>query len=789
MPASHFLIDLIGNAYPLEFQLSIGRDPSCQIVLTDPEVSRLHASLWVEAGSVYIRDEGTANGTSLNGRRLTPRKATLLRPGSQVQIGSQVFSLDGPPGPTSNSRLLLIVLGAAACLCLALLAAGTFYLFLRKSGPAAGAAQTASFPALTLIATGQPPTGLSPADYSQSSSALAGAVTYLNTAERVLLLDLPNADAARLDGDLLELARRAQDVTSLAHSLARATAQLGETRAASSAADQYTSIERLGYVLIIQAQNLRERLPNGSITRAAAAGLISQYGAMLWNPEIKTLASAGVSFLPDDQLQFLGPQAVAQVSANRQMTFWLASTTEQVSLPVDLPGPAAINSQTVPPAADLNGSRQFAAQALIRLLSAQPVSGPFSLPVPVYRTVAISVPAQGAAARLPTFNTGLASLLARRSSSGAPVLIAARRAPAADAGTEQILSYVLNGGSVQPLPQPAEVVVNVQPAITLKIIGAKEISRSSTKPVLVAFEATLKWSSTYQAAQLSLGCSGGQAVRASGQSGSLVVIGSGYLLEGPSTVELLCRASRPSDFGQTMASDLVYVQVSGSQPGQFQADTDTPTPTPTLTPTPSLTPTATLQPTSTIDKTQDAADTEIVAQKTAEFLTTVTAIARQSQVATQASIISLNGTFNLSPAEDPCDVGPSTSGTLNMTANFGSGSASGTLSGGGSSQRSGLTCRGVTFDVACSGSYSGNFSGGLDQTSGGLSLHGTLSGTQSCTFSNCSQDGQTIDCGPNGSSAFPSVLTLTGTIIKDSGTGNGSISNCAACSGAWTAGK
>ncbi len=192
--------------------------------------------------------------------------------------------------------------------------------------------------------------------------------------------------------------------------------------------------------------------------------------------------------------------------------------------------------------------------------------------------------------------------------------------------------------------------------------------------------------------------------------------------------------------------------------------------------------------TPTIDKTQNAMETEVAAEKTAEFVSTITAIAQETEKATQASVITLNGTFGLSEPDSACSAGTYSSGTLTITANFGPGSANGTLTGGGTSTHTGLLCNGLKYDVSCTQSYTGSYSGGLDQVSGALNMSGTVSGSQSCTFSNCSQDGVEVACG-NQSDSINNPLTLTGTILKDSGTGNGSLQTCAGCTGSWTAGK
>ncbi len=45
----------------------VGRSSSCDAVLLHPGVSRTHALIWREAGSAWIDDLGSANGTTLDG--------------------------------------------------------------------------------------------------------------------------------------------------------------------------------------------------------------------------------------------------------------------------------------------------------------------------------------------------------------------------------------------------------------------------------------------------------------------------------------------------------------------------------------------------------------------------------------------------------------------------------------------------------------------------------------------------------------------------------------------------
>jgi len=69
----------------------IGRSPKCEIVLDDPLVSRTHARLFVNRGSVTIEDLKSANGVLVNGEALV--RARALSSGDRVVIGQQSFQL------------------------------------------------------------------------------------------------------------------------------------------------------------------------------------------------------------------------------------------------------------------------------------------------------------------------------------------------------------------------------------------------------------------------------------------------------------------------------------------------------------------------------------------------------------------------------------------------------------------------------------------------------------------------------------------------------------------------
>lgn len=72
-------------------QLIVGRDPSCDIVLDDPSVSRRHARVFLAEDSVYLEDLGSQNGTMVNGASI--HMPCQLRSGDELAAGEARWRL------------------------------------------------------------------------------------------------------------------------------------------------------------------------------------------------------------------------------------------------------------------------------------------------------------------------------------------------------------------------------------------------------------------------------------------------------------------------------------------------------------------------------------------------------------------------------------------------------------------------------------------------------------------------------------------------------------------------
>src|SRR5512141_3267717 len=72
-------------------QSMVGRDPSCEIVVTDGSVSRRHARLERRGASWWVVDQGSANGTYVNSLRVAEQE---LRQGQELRFGALSYRVE-----------------------------------------------------------------------------------------------------------------------------------------------------------------------------------------------------------------------------------------------------------------------------------------------------------------------------------------------------------------------------------------------------------------------------------------------------------------------------------------------------------------------------------------------------------------------------------------------------------------------------------------------------------------------------------------------------------------------
>ena len=89
-----------GSEHPVDGELILGREhPSADLVIPDPGVSRRHARLLPEKGTMILEDLGSSNGTYVNGQRISG--PVQLGAGDEVQIGATVLGLEGRQNATA----------------------------------------------------------------------------------------------------------------------------------------------------------------------------------------------------------------------------------------------------------------------------------------------------------------------------------------------------------------------------------------------------------------------------------------------------------------------------------------------------------------------------------------------------------------------------------------------------------------------------------------------------------------------------------------------------------------
>jgi pSer/pThr/pTyr-binding forkhead associated (FHA) protein len=90
-----YLSDPFGHEHPLQDAVTrMGRAMENEIVILDKRSSREHALIRREGRKVMLEDQGSTNGTYLNGERLG--QAVQLRDGDQIKVGEVAFVFHDP---------------------------------------------------------------------------------------------------------------------------------------------------------------------------------------------------------------------------------------------------------------------------------------------------------------------------------------------------------------------------------------------------------------------------------------------------------------------------------------------------------------------------------------------------------------------------------------------------------------------------------------------------------------------------------------------------------------------
>ena len=108
------LVPVSGQPIDVEKEPSmVGRDPSCEIVVTDGSVSRRHAKLERRGLAWWVVDQGSANGTYVNSQRIAEH---ALKTGQELRFGALAFRVELVEDPEATVATPILDEASAATL-------------------------------------------------------------------------------------------------------------------------------------------------------------------------------------------------------------------------------------------------------------------------------------------------------------------------------------------------------------------------------------------------------------------------------------------------------------------------------------------------------------------------------------------------------------------------------------------------------------------------------------------------------------------------------------------------
>jgi pSer/pThr/pTyr-binding forkhead associated (FHA) protein len=112
--ATNFVLKAAASAKRIEINgtLTAGRNPDCDLVLSQGHPSRRHAEVSLEEGRVWVKDLGSANGTFVNDRQITDR--TALNAGDRVRFDAEEFIFESSAPPAADNATVVRAPDAAA---------------------------------------------------------------------------------------------------------------------------------------------------------------------------------------------------------------------------------------------------------------------------------------------------------------------------------------------------------------------------------------------------------------------------------------------------------------------------------------------------------------------------------------------------------------------------------------------------------------------------------------------------------------------------------------------------
>jgi uncharacterized protein YfaP (DUF2135 family) len=617
-----------------------------------------------------------------------------------------------------------------------------------------------------LVTLAQPQALLAPEAYAEAARALAEAIAELNRVQEQTLEHLRTSPTPEVvDADLVQTSAAAMTVAQLAEQLAASTAsQAGGSEQATANAAPYVSAAQMGYLMVLQTQNIREDYKGGRASGEQVANMIGDMGGMLWSSDYFDPAVTPAPFAEARENPTSAPTPIVLSSetteaVTRQMddssgkatdlAAWNTRSggTRTIRITVPMPRSLAAStgldpnqlSQMRTPEGQANADvvRVAAASKLVSLggqRTEETAPGFASLSIVSvqdgFMVIEITVPEgmvfQSQLDRpLPYFADGQAGATS-----------------SADSGGPLVSKVTVADGQAQVEP-PVEVTSD-QSLITLEIIDAVPTGTvdATTRDITL----TVQWSTSMANPDFALACFSGIGDSDSNTFTSATGETSLTVTFNRLRDTAVCHAK-----GADRATTLGESQVIALEPEGDDAATQ-----------------------AVIDAqaTQDAA----------------------GGGGSPGGGTAYTGTFGLSQSDDGCNfsAAPSTGGTFQLTVDFGAGTAGGSFSGGGEGVRTALECTGNLADLTWSQSYTGTFSGTVD-SNGNLNMTGALNGNGTSSWGNChTTDNQPFDCptAENGPYSYP--ISVTGGIVQASGSGSGSIAVSGislATGGTWAVGS
>ena len=80
----------VSESYEIKADVKIGRARQCEIKIDDPFLSSVHAEILLQDGICFLKDEGSTNGTLLNGEKVEGDPIELIN-GDKIGLGQLTF--------------------------------------------------------------------------------------------------------------------------------------------------------------------------------------------------------------------------------------------------------------------------------------------------------------------------------------------------------------------------------------------------------------------------------------------------------------------------------------------------------------------------------------------------------------------------------------------------------------------------------------------------------------------------------------------------------------------------